>query len=240
MVSLYPYVAGSAWAMIATGIATVIATSLITAPYGKFMQSKGWGIMIPAKIAWLIMESPNVWMLIVLSASLPKSEVQSSLLRSSLPHQVFAGLFLLHYIHRDIIFPLFLSRGNPMPFTVMFLAFSYCSWNSFNQFMYLLFFMNYPADYLASPRALGGISLFFIGMFINMHSDYSLLFQKQQKASGPSKYIIPRGFLYEWLSCPNYCKGFLFSCPLIIVILRLNLQLEKSSNGWVSPSAVTH
>ena len=45
---------------------------------------------------------------------------------------------------------------------------------------------------------------FGLGMYINIHSDYSMIKQRNANKDTNNKYIIPRGFMYELISCPNY------------------------------------
>ena len=49
-----------------------------------------------------------------------------------------------------------------------------------------------------------GLAIFGIGMYINIHSDYSMIKQRNENKDANNKYIIPRGFMYELISCPNY------------------------------------
>ena len=44
-----------AWAMLATGAVTFATTMLIKAPYGRYSASKGWGVLLPARLAWFVM-----------------------------------------------------------------------------------------------------------------------------------------------------------------------------------------
>jgi len=39
---------------------TAIATTVISAPYGRHLKT-GWGFPIPARLGWVLMESPAVW-----------------------------------------------------------------------------------------------------------------------------------------------------------------------------------
>eukprot|EP00419_Tripos_fusus_P019848 CAMPEP_0172758964 /NCGR_PEP_ID=MMETSP1074-20121228/166773_1 /TAXON_ID=2916 /ORGANISM="Ceratium fusus, Strain PA161109" /LENGTH=297 /DNA_ID=CAMNT_0013592651 /DNA_START=10 /DNA_END=900 /DNA_ORIENTATION=+ len=52
----------SSWLMIASASCTLVALLLIRAPYGRYTTSKGWGAQLPAKLAWLVMEAPTLWM----------------------------------------------------------------------------------------------------------------------------------------------------------------------------------
>lgn len=64
-----------------------------------------------------------------------------------------------------------------------------------------------------------GLVIFSIGLFINIQSDQILLIEKKkkkktykeaiisnEKGGVRSKYVIPTGGLFEYVSCANYCK----------------------------------
>ena len=64
-----------------------------------------------------------------------------------------------------------------------------------------------------------GLVIFSIGLFINIQSDQILLIEKKKKKKKTykeainnekggvrSKYVIPSGGLFEYVSCANYCK----------------------------------
>jgi len=54
-----------------------------------------------------------------------------------------------------------------------------------------------------------GLVVFVIGLYINIQSDQLLLIEKSKaihSKNGSSKYVIPRGGMFEYVSCANYCK----------------------------------
>ena len=115
-----------------------IACNLQTAVYGRYATSKGWGPLIPAKWAWIIMESPNllafafvIWMLIVFDNEI----------KVNITNIVLSLCFIAHYIHRDLIFPLYIEKTKPnaMPVSVMLLAFTFCCFNGLSQSLSLVF-----------------------------------------------------------------------------------------------------
>jgi len=61
-------------------------------------------------------------------------------------------------------------------------------------------FGHYPAAWLADPRFLCGAALFVAGVVINVTADNTLLRLRRENRG----YQIPRGGLYERVSCPNY------------------------------------
>lgn len=221
--------------MMIIGIVTYIAlVHFVTAPYGKFAQEKGWGPLIPAKLGWIIMETPNLWMTALIYLLCKNANVSLSI-EGSLPNKVLLGLYLIHYVNRSLIFPNFLTHGNPMPISITFAAFIYCSWNGLNQSLSLVVVNKYDQEYLNQPQCLFGIALFFLGMYLNIKSDFILINLKKEiveknKKDGIStadlpphkKYVIPHGGLYDYVTSANYCKfSELFSLFLLLIFYLL-------------------
>ncbi len=118
----------------------IISCSFITAGYGRYSTPRNWGIRIKAKTAWLIMESPNLVIPIV-TFLYTKSNNQTT----GVINLILLSLYIIHYIHRDIIYPVLMDKSNPndMPIIVMLLAFLFCLVNSMTQTLSLLFIHNY-------------------------------------------------------------------------------------------------
>ena len=149
------------------------------------------------------MESINIW--IVLFVWLHYS---NPVVAGSRGNQIAAGLFVLHYFNRSLIYPFRLSNPNPMSITVMLAALSYCSWNGFNQALSLLILNKISDDHVSSPVFLLGVVVFFVGFFTNLYADHVLL-NLRKPGDKPGSYKIPSGGIYEYISCPNYGKLFL-------------------------------
>ena len=128
--------------MIVIGAVTFIACSVITAPYGRYSTDKGWGFLIPAKLSWFLMESPNLWMPVIIFNYFGSSDCFASI-----ANKILLTMFIIHYIQRSIIYPVFRVCGKhhqPTPVSVTLLAFLYCTWNAFNQSLALLVVTVYP------------------------------------------------------------------------------------------------
>ena len=85
----------------------------------------------------------------------------------------------------------------------MIIAFSAIFFNFINGYIigyYLGNFATYTTSWLNDPRFIIGISLFFIGVFINISSDNKLI---KLKKPGETGYKIPFGGLFKYLSVPN-------------------------------------
>ena len=105
----------SATGMIIAGVVTFFGCSYLAAPYGKYTNSKGWGVLINAKLAWIIMESPNLWIAYLVYAYRSSDDIFINFY-----NQILLGCFLLHYINRSVIYPLSMtsSLSAPMPISV--------------------------------------------------------------------------------------------------------------------------
>ena len=180
----------------------------IKAYYGKFFNSKSEDSnciqkimrkifpVIPSRISWIVQECPCVFVTIFFLIYYFQNLNFKNLL--------VIGPFVLHYIHRTFIFPFMIhsSKNNTLEITLM--AFTFCLFNGFmiNRSIFCqiidyedkIFWLNY----------IFGLATFALGMYINIHSDYSMIKQRNANQDKTNKYIIPRGFMYELISCPNY------------------------------------
>lgn len=209
------------WGMVSTALVTFVATTVISAPYGRYTTPKGWGPLIPAKLAWFFMESPNLWITAIVYLYFSNEGCSSNRYNSTL-----TCMFVLHYMNRSVLYPLRMPRdANPMPISVCFLAFSYCVWNGLTQAL-SLGVVN--CQHYATESSLGGamynlgILLFFTGMAINIHSDSILLHLRGRPINGRRQgYKIPRGGMFEYVSCANYFgeilewSGYALACGTV-------------------------
>ena len=182
--------------MIITGFLTFYATLVINAPYGRYSpKNNSWGPLINPKLAWLIMESPNLIIPITFYLTIRCKGL------TSIVNKCLICFFLLHYLHRSIIYPLYRMPKTtaPMPITVCVLAFGFCTWNSFQQSLSLLIVYQYSESWLNNLNFQFGITIAIIGMIINIYGDSVLL-----KLKKVEKYSIPHGFLFDYISCVNY------------------------------------
>ena len=64
--NLLTILTASSYVMIATAFITFFATLKIRAPYGRYSEPKGWGPLVHPTLAWVVMESPNIWLVFVM------------------------------------------------------------------------------------------------------------------------------------------------------------------------------
>jgi len=179
-------------AMLAMAVATFIPTSFIKAPYGRHSRP-GWGPSISPRLGWFLMESPTLWMSALL---FPHGRMSSN--RTSL---ILLMPFLAHYIHRCCIYPLRIRSGSkPLPISIAAMAFLFNTYNTYLQIRWISHYGNYTAGWLGSPMFIAGLLVFITGMIINLWADSVLLSLRRENEG----YKIPRGGLFEYVSCPNY------------------------------------
>ncbi len=178
------------------GLAVVsfVALLFITAPYGRH-DRRGWGPTVGRRLGWLVMEAPPVLVVAFCFAAGDRHTNPVAL--------TFLGLWMLHYLHRDLVFPLRMGgAAKRMPWIVVGMGILFNAGNGYLQGRWLFSLSSpYPAWWFADPRFLIGTSLFLTGFAINLHSDGVL---RRLRRPGESGYRIPRGGLYRRLSCPNY------------------------------------
>lgn len=172
--------------------AVFVVLFFIAAPYGKFSR-KGWGPALPARWAWTIMEFPSPALMTLFFITSPQK---------SIPQVVFIALWLLHYVPRTFI-DSFRQSGADKPFPLLLVTMALL-FNGLNGFAngYALFHLQaYPATWLLSWPFITGAILFAAGYIINRTADKKL---RSLRREHPSEYQVPRGWLFEYISCPNY------------------------------------
>jgi protein-S-isoprenylcysteine O-methyltransferase Ste14 len=176
-------------------VATFFGASRVIAPYGRHGR-KGWGPGVPVRIAWLVMESPAV---LVIAGCYALGSRSGELVPIAL-----LAMWLSHYGYRAFIYPLRLraSSDRTMPLAVMAMAIVFNVMNGYlNGRSLTEFGPVHDVSWLWSFPFLFGVALFFAGIAINRWSDRVLV---SLRAPGDNSYKIPRGGLYELVSCPNY------------------------------------
>ena len=81
------------WVWISIAIVIFIVLLFVTAPYGRHSK-RTWGITIPDRLGWIIMEipAPLIFVTLVVTGDAPKSVTV----------WIVTELYLLHYINRSI------------------------------------------------------------------------------------------------------------------------------------------
>jgi protein-S-isoprenylcysteine O-methyltransferase Ste14 len=187
--------------MFALAAATWIATSFVAAPYGRYERA-GWGPTLPSRLGWMVMESPAV---IAFAAFYSTGEHPRDLGSLAL-----LALWMSHYLERAFIFPLTLrEKGKRMPLAVVALAITFNTYNAFINARWIASTGHYGSAWLLEPRFLAGAAIFAVGYGMNRWADDVL---RRLRAPGETGYKIPRGGLYELVTCPNYLGEVVIWC----------------------------
>ncbi len=164
----------------------------VTAPYGRHTSS-GWGAMISNKFGWLIMELP---VLVVLSIIFLRDHEKINSIS-----WILIALFCFHYFNRVFIFPFRLrTKGKKMPLVIVASGIFFNLVNGFSLGYYFVHFANYSSEWFTDIRFIAGLIIFFAGMYINWKADNMLIGLRKPEET---HYAIPKGWLFNKISCPN-------------------------------------
>ena len=182
------------WIWIAVAVIIFPILLKVTQPYGRHSKNN-FGPMINNRFGWFFMEFPS---LAIFGYYL---FIKANLLNFLI--LIPALLWMLHYIHRVLIFPLQIRTARKkIPLLIVLLAFIF---NIINGFLNGYWFVHYAPDYssgvIINLRLIAGVIIFFSGFAINKYHDAILI--KLRPASGDG-YKIPYGGLFKYVSCPNF------------------------------------
>jgi 3-oxo-5-alpha-steroid 4-dehydrogenase 1 len=172
---------------------TFATLRFLPAPYGRYAR-EGWGPTLSARMGWLLMESPAVlFFAAVYVVGRHRTEPAPLALLC---------LWQLHYAYRALFFPfLLLGSAKRMPLLVALLGMSFNFLNAWINARWISELGHYGSAWLVDPRFLLGAAVFGLGLLMNVSADRTLL---RLRGPGDMGYYIPRGGLFEWVSCPNY------------------------------------
>mmetsp|Transcript_33674 Transcript_33674/g.49113 ORF Transcript_33674/g.49113 Transcript_33674/m.49113 type:complete len:254 (+) Transcript_33674:105-866(+) len=181
-------------AWIGVAVLVFVVSQKITHPYGRHSKTT-WGPMVDNRWGWFLMEMP-VLIIFPLLFFLGNAE-------KSGPSYFLLVIYVLHYIHRALIYPWRLNtNGKKMPLLIMFSAVIFNFINASLLGYYFGFLgPKYPSTWFYSTRFMCGTVVFFAGVYINFRSDTILI---NLRKPGEKGYKIPKGFLFEYVSCPNH------------------------------------
>lgn len=174
-------------------VATFVGLRFVRAPYGRYL-SKRWGPTVPARLGWLVMESPAVLVFAAVYALGPH--------RAQAAPLVLLVIWQSHYLYRAFGYPWTLRGAARMPAAIALMAIAFNVLNGYVNARWVSALGDYPARWLVDPRFIAGTVLFFAGMAVNRDADRRLRALRTPNAG--DGYQVPYGGLYRWVSCPNY------------------------------------
>ena len=163
-------------------------------PYGRHSDSDG-PCTLPIRPAYIAMHLiPGVFIFTI--------SYFTGLHFSSPINITFYIIFVVHYLTRGIITPL-AARYSESKVSV---------WVPSQVLIFTTFFHYVNAEFIGSvdycdgyyydPRFIIGLVLFITGFVINRISDTQAIFFRKSRKD--RSYVVPKGFLYYLVSCPNY------------------------------------
>tara|TARA_B100001750_G_scaffold227367_1_gene220944 strand:- start:405 stop:1127 length:723 start_codon:yes stop_codon:yes gene_type:complete len=176
---------------LALGLIAFMVLLKVSAPYGKFTNTS-WGPNVSFRWGWIIQEivSPICFSIFFLIGD---TKLQPATC-------IFFIIWILHYFNRSILFPLRQKQTATCPLVIVLSAIFFNIINGFTNGYFLGHLANYPSDYIYSNNFIFGMIVLIMGVIINIKSD-NILIKIKKKNQG---YEVPKGFLYRYVSCPNY------------------------------------
>jgi 3-oxo-5-alpha-steroid 4-dehydrogenase 1 len=181
------------FAWMAVGAIVFLVLLKVPAPYGRHASSK-WGPQLSNRLGWILMEAPGMAMLLYF--------VLTHASRQNAMTWTLIAFYLFHYINRTFIFPLRIhTRRKKMPVLIMLFAIIFNLVNGTLLGYFFGYFADYQVNEMLGARFIAGVLIFAAGVFINWDYDNRLI---HLRAPGETGYKIPRGGLFEYVSCPNH------------------------------------
>ena len=179
---------------IAVAIVLIPIQLFVTAPYGRHVRA-GWGPGLSNRVGWFAMEIVSLVVFATLFLCGPTSK--------SAPMWVFFAFWAAHYINRSLIFPWRVrTAGKTIPLAIVASAICFNAVNAGLNGYYLGSLATYPVIWLWDSRFVAGAMAFLSGAAVNVWADNRLIALRAGDAS--TGYAVPRGGLFEVVSCPNH------------------------------------
>lgn len=189
-----------------SSIVVFVSLQFTKASYGRHDSADRawwWGPGVPTRWAWVIMETPSTLGFAIIFFSGTDA--------LQLAPIVLFLMWQAHYFQRSFIYPFIrkVRPGDTTPLLVPVLAFSTnlgITYLNASILSWALVEGAYDTRWLTDPRFIIGAIIFATGYHINRKADAMLAALRKPGETG---YKVPRGWLYEKISCPNYFGEFL-------------------------------
>ena len=188
-------------AMSIMAVIVFVVLFFFKAGYG-YLSNKNWGPVINNKLAWILMEVPAFFFLLFYTLDYFINIKYSG--NENWVLLIMSSLFLIHYFQRSFIFPLLLRGKGKMPITIVLMGITFNTLNSYIIASWLFYYVPdsyYTMEWLSSPAFIIGVSMFFLGMIINLYSDHII---RNLRKPNDSKHYIPKKGLYKYVTSANY------------------------------------
>lgn len=184
-----------AWPLlIEFALCPVVLVSLlwVTAPYGRHYR-RGWGPVLPNRVAWTVMEWPALLVIVGFTLASPWGRAPAA--------WVPLTLWCSHYTYRTFIFPALMRPSDKtFPLALVLFAIAFNVLNGYNNAMAL-------QDSAAAGRTLPslhfavGALIFVAGFVLHLWADAII---RALRRPGERGYAVPHGGPFRWCGNPNY------------------------------------
>jgi hypothetical protein len=188
----------------------------VPAPYGKLYRAGQWRWpAMGGRTGWFVQEiiSPITLLCAFYAATLASSPAASALPLAPAPVHVFLFLWCLHYANRAVLYPLQRHMSpTTVPVVVAAIVFNLANGGLVGHELALAArdrFADWQA--LQAPSVVCGLALMACGAALNISADATLR-ALRARTPGDKSYHIPRGGLFELVSCPHYLGEILEWC----------------------------
>jgi 3-oxo-5-alpha-steroid 4-dehydrogenase 1 len=186
---------------------TVIGSSLVKTPYGRF-ASTTWGPSLPIRQGWLVMEAPALpafWGTLGVSPHLAS------------PLAIAGGvIWTIHYLNRALYFPLTM-RARPDGRMAVLVAGMGSAVATVHAWLYASWLGRLAPDVtwasLATPGFVLGAATWALGFALITSSEAIL---RNLRPPGDTRYHIPQGGGFRWVSSPHYLGEILAWLGLMV------------------------
>lgn len=170
----------------------LISLLRVTAPYGRHYRP-GWGLTLPNRTAWILMELPALLVITALVLSSPA--------RHSPQAWVPLLFWVFHYAYRTFVFPVLMRPSDKtFPLLLVLFAVAFNSLNGYNNGAALIS-AGTSEKILLSPHFMIGAAVFIAGFVMHFQADRTI---RELRKPGDTAYAIPGGGMFRWITSPNY------------------------------------
>ncbi|KAI6046453.1 3-oxo-5-alpha-steroid 4-dehydrogenase-domain-containing protein [Pisolithus marmoratus] len=191
---------------------------IINAPFGRFTLLNDHVLSVDGIKSWIFMELFSPTAFIYAFTQAPFLDHTPPV---SAPQGLLAGLFLSHYLNRAVISPLRTPSRSKSHLSVVLCGICFNLFNGLMMGTYLRSDIAHAflSDAFRRPLYWSGTLIWLAGLLGNiLHDEILLNIRRNAKAKGKAKaehYAIPHGYLYRYISYPNYfCEWVEFSLML--------------------------
>ena len=181
---------------------TAVGALFVQSPYGRFSSDR-FGATVGPRLGWFLMELPSTVSFVVFFA-LGANRAEPVPL-------ILLAVWLIHYANRGFVFPLLIRapRGAKASFSLMIVGIGWLV-TTLHGYLNGTFISelgsHFTLDWLTDPRFLVGMTVYYVSFGLNLRADAVIrnLRTREEVASGAKVYRIPRGGLFEYVTCASY------------------------------------